>query len=78
MKLCDYMSLIIRIVFLIVGTILTALGFIGLYGVIKLSEGSSDSFFLASQAIIPVGLIIIGIFLLAQFYKKPKNQDKVK
>lgn len=72
------MSLIIRIAFLIVGTILTALGFIGLYGVIKLSEGSSDPVFLASQAIIPLGLIIIGIFLLAQFYKKPKNQDKVK
>ena len=72
------MSVMIRIVFLIVGTILVALGFIGLYGVIRLSEGSSDVFFLAGQTIIPLGLIIVGFFLLFQFYKKPKDQGKVK
>ena len=72
------MSLIIKIALLIVGTILAALGFLGLYGVIKLGEEFSDPIFLARQAIIPIGLIIIGIFLLAQFYKKPKNNDKVK
>jgi len=41
-------------------------------------EYSSQPFFLLGQFILPIVLFIIGIYLLAQFYKKPDNKDKVK
>ena len=73
------MSIIKRIIYLVVGTIIVALGAIGIYGVIGLTdEYSSKPFFLLSQSILPIALIIVGIYLLAQFYKKPYNMDKVK
>lgn len=69
------MSILIKILFLITGTILVALGAIGLYGVIGLSGTYSDSVDIASQAIIPISLIVVGIYLLVKFYKKPKFKD---
>ena len=73
------MSAIKRIFFLIVGTLLVVLGVLGIYGVIGLSgEYSSQLFFLLGQLIVPIALFILGIYLLAQFYKKPDNKDKVK
>jgi len=73
------MSIIKRIIYLVVGTILAVLGALGIYGVIGLTdEYSSQPFFLLGQSILPIALIIIGIYLLSQFYKKPDNMDKVK
>jgi len=73
------MSIIKRISFVVVGTILVVLGALGMYGVIGLSNDySSQPFFLLGQSILPIALFIIGIYLLAQFYKKPENKDKVK
>jgi len=73
------MSIIKRIIYLVVGTILVVLGALGIYGVIGLTdEYSSQPFFLLGQSILPIALIIIGFYLLAQFYKKPDNMDKVK
>ena len=73
------MSVIKRIIYVVVGTIIVVLGALGIYGVIGLTdEYSSQPFFLLGQSIVPIALIIIGIYLLAQFYKKPDNIDKVK
>ena len=72
------MYIVKRIAFLIVGTILVVLGALGLYGMVGLTEENSSPIFLASQAVIPIALFIIGFFLLSQFYKRPKNKDKVK
>jgi hypothetical protein len=73
------MSIIKRISFVVVGTILVVLGALGIYGVIGLAnENSSQPFFLLEQSILPIALFIIGIYLLAQFYKKPENESKVK
>jgi hypothetical protein len=71
------MSIIKRIIYVVVGTVLVVLGGVGMYGVIGLSNKySSQPLFLLGQSILPIALFIIGIYLLAQFYKKPK--DKVK
>jgi hypothetical protein len=73
------MAIVKRILFLIVGTVLVGLGGLGIFGVIGLSdEYSSQPFYLLGQLVLPIALIIIGIYLLAQFYKKPSNKDKVK
>ena len=75
----EKMSIIKRIIYVVVGTILVVLGALGMYGVIGLSdEYSSQPFFLLGQSILPIALFVIGIYLLAQFYKKPDNKDKVK
>ncbi len=73
------MAIVKRILFMIVGTVLVGLGGLGIFGVIGLSdEYSSQPFYLLGQLVLPIALIIIGIYLLAQFYKKPSNKDKVK
>jgi hypothetical protein len=76
------MTIIKRIIFLIAGTVLVVLGGIGIFGVIGLSdEYSSEPFYLLGQSVLPIALLIIGFYLLAQFYKKPAkidNKDKVK
>ena len=73
------MTTINRIIFMIVGTILVALGVLGINGIIGLSkESSSELSYLLVQAVLPIVLLIIGIYLLAQFYKKPDDMDKVK
>jgi hypothetical protein len=73
------MAIVKRIIFLIAGTILVVLGGLGIFGVIGLSdEYSSQPFYLLGQLVLPIALLIIGIYLLAQFYKKPSNKDKVK
>ena len=73
------MAIVKRILFLIVGTVLVVLGGLGILGVIGLSdEYSSEPFYLLGQLVLPIALLIIGIYLLAQFYKKPDNKDKVK
>jgi len=73
------MSIIKRIIYVIVGTILVVLGALGIYGAIGLlDEYSSQPFLLLGQFILPIALFIIGIYLLAQFYKKPDNKDEVK
>ena len=73
------MTIINRIIFLIVGTILVALGVLGIYGVIGLStESYSELSYLLGQAVLPIALLIIGIYLLAQFYKKSDDIDTVK
>lgn len=66
------MAIIKRLLFLIVGTVLVVLGGLGIFGVIGLSdEYSSEPFYLFGQLVLPIALLIIGIYLLAQFYKKP-------
>ncbi len=73
------MSIIKRIIYLVVGTILVVLGALGIYGVIGLTdEYSYQPFYLLGQSILPIALIIIGFYFLAQFYKKSDNMDKVK
>ena len=73
------MSITKRIIFLIIGTILIVLGALGIYGVIGLSEEySSQISYLLIQLVLPIALLIIGIYLLAQFYKKPDNKNEVK
>lgn len=73
------MAIVKRILFLIVGTVLVGLGGLGIFGIIGLSdEYSSQPFYLLGQLVLPIALIIIGIYLLAQFYKKPSNKVKVK
>ena len=73
------MTIIKRIIFLIVGTVLVVLGGLGIFGVIGLSdEYSSQPFYLLGQLVLPIALLIIGIYLLAQFYKKPDNNNEVK
>ncbi|MFX1503401.1 MAG: hypothetical protein ACFFDH_20730 [Promethearchaeota archaeon] len=73
------MEIFKRILFLIVGTVLVVLGGLGIFGVIGLSdEYSSQPFYLLVQLVLPIALLIIGIYLLAQFYKKPSFKDKVK
>jgi hypothetical protein len=73
------MSITKRIIYVVVGTVLVVLGGLGIYGAIGVSgEYSSQPFFLLGQFILPIVLFIIGIYLLAQFYKKPDNKDKVK
>ena len=72
------MSLKIKILFLIVGTLLVVLGIIGIYGAIEIYNESSDINSITSQTIVPISLIIIGVFLLFQFYNKPKKEEKVK
>ena len=68
------MSIIKRILFLSVGTLLIVLGGIGVYGVIGLShEYPSDFFYLIGQSVLPIALLILGIYLLSQFYKKTNN-----
>jgi len=67
------MSIVKRIIYVVVGTVLVVLGAIGLSG-----EYSSQPFFLLGQFILPIALFILGIYLLAQFYKKPDNKDEVK
>ena len=70
------MAIVKRILFLIVGTVLVVLGGLGIFGVIGLSdEYSSQPFFLLGQLVPPIALLIIGIYLLAQFYKKPDNNE---
>ena len=73
------MTIIKRIIFLIVGTVLVVLGGLGIFGVIGLSdEYSSQPFYLLGQLVLPIALLIIGIYLLAQIYKKPDNNNEVK
>jgi len=73
------MTIIKRIIFLIVGTVLVVLGGLGIFGVIGLSdEYSSQPFYLLGQLVLPIALLILGIYLLAQFYKKPDNKTEVK
>ena len=73
------MTIVKRILFLIIGTVLVVLGGLGIFGIIGLSdEYSSETFYLLAQLVIPIALIIIGIYLLAQFYKKPDNKDMLK
>ena len=70
------MTIIKRIIFLIVGIVLVVLGGLGIFGVIGLSdEYSSQPFYLLGQLVLPIALLIIGIYLLAQFYKKPDNNE---
>ncbi len=55
------------------------LGGLGIFGVIGLSdENSSELFYLLGQLVLPIALLIIGIYLLSQFYKKTSNKDQVK
>ena len=64
-----------RIVFVIAGTVLVALGVVGFYGVIGLSdEYFSQPVFLFGQSLLPLALIILGVYFLAQFYKKSDNK----
>jgi len=73
------MSIVKRIIYVVVGTVLVVLGALGIYGAIGVSgEYSSQPFFLLGQYILPIVVFIIGIYLLAQFYKKPDNKDEVK
>ncbi len=71
-------SIVKRIIYVVVGTVLVVLGGLGIYGAIGVSgEYSSQPFLLLGQFILPIVLFIIGIYLLAQFYKKSDNKDKV-
>ena len=73
------MSIVKRIIYVVVGTVLVVLGALGIFGAIGLSgKYSSQPFFLLGQFILPIALLIIGIYLLAQFYKKADNKDKAK
>ena len=73
------MLIINRILYVVVGTILVVFGFLGIYGVFGVSgEYASQPFILLGQLVVPFALLIIGFYLLAQFYKKPDNKDKVK
>jgi len=73
------MSIVKRIIYVAVGTVLVVLGGLGIYGAIGVSgEYSSQPFLLLGQFILPIALFILGIYLLAQFYKKPDNKDEVK
>jgi len=73
------MPIIKRIIFLIIGTIIIVLGALGIYGVIGLSaEYVSEPFYLLEQSVLPIDLLIIGFYLLAQFYKKSDNKDQEK
>lgn len=75
----EKMSIIKRMIYVVVGTVLVVLGALGIFGAIGLSnEYSSQPFFLLGQFILPIALFILGIYLLAQFYKKPDNKDEVK
>jgi hypothetical protein len=68
-----------RILYLIIGTLLIVIGGLGIYGVIGLSdEYTSDLFYLLRQSILPIALLILGIYLLFQFYKKPDNKNNIK
>ena len=70
------MSIVKRIIYVVVGTVLVVLGGLGIYGAIGLSNKySSQPFFLLGQYILPIALFILGIYLLAQFYKKPVNKE---
>ena len=72
-------SILKRISFVVVGTILVVIGGLGIFGVIGLSDDySSQPFYLLGQLLLPIALLIIGFYLLDQFYKKPYNKDKVK
>ena len=72
------MTIIKRITYVSVGTILVALGILGIYGVIGVSsEYSSQPFIIIEQLVVPIALLIIGFYLLAQFYKKPDDKNKV-
>ena len=71
------MSIIKRILYVIVGTVLVVLGGLGIYGVIGLSnEYSSEPLYLLVQSVLPIVLFILGIYLLAQFYKKPDDKER--
>ena len=73
------MPIIKRIIFLIIGTIIIVLGALGIYGVIGLSaEYVSEPFYLLEQSVLPIALLIIGFYLLAQIYKKSDNKDQEK
>jgi hypothetical protein len=73
------MVVIQKILYVVVGTILVVLGILGIYGVIGVSgEYASQPYLIIGQLVVPIALLIIGFYLLAQFYKKSDNEDKMK
>ena len=54
------MSFIIKMSFLVLGTILIVLGAIGIYGVIEIYEEFPDNNFIIAQIIVTISLLMIG------------------
>jgi hypothetical protein len=75
----EIMVVIQKILYVVVGTILVVLGILGVYGVIGVfGEYASQPYLVIGQLVVPIALLIIGLYLLAQFYKKPDDKEKMK